>query len=96
MQEPLRHGQRRFGLLTRAANDDEVVCPSCQPVAGLAHGLIERVEEYIRPERTRDPALRDPRLGRLPSVTVDYACGEKAADQLQHASIADLFCNQTD
>ena len=64
------------------------------PISGK-FGASKHQGYLLRSGRT-DPALRDPSLGRLPSVTVDYACGEKAADQLQHASIADLFCNQTD
>src|SRR4051812_24204108 len=48
-QEPVRQGEGSFGLLTRLADDDEVVRPPRQPIAGLGHGTIERREEDVRP-----------------------------------------------
>src|SRR4051795_2191078 len=73
-QEPVCQGQGRFGLLTGLADDDEVVRPPRQPIAGLGHGTIERREEDVRPQRACDPALRDPRRGRLPFPGLDHSC----------------------
>src|SRR3954454_20619936 len=93
-QEPVRQGEGSFGLLTRLADDDEVVRPPRQPIAGLGHGTIERREEDVRPQRARDPALRDPRRGRMPFPGLDHPCIEKAPDQVQNTPIADLGRDQ--
>src|SRR3954462_2282206 len=93
-QEPVCQGEGSFGLLTGLADDDEVVRPPRQPIAGLGHGTIERREEDVRPQRACDPALRDPRRGRMPFPGLDHSCVKKAPDQVQNTSIADLGRDQ--
>src|SRR3712207_9486965 len=86
-QEAVCQGKGSFGLLTSLAEDDEVVRPPRQPIAGLGHGTIKRREEDVRPQRACYPALRDPRCGRLPLPGLDHSCVKKAPDQVQNTSI---------
>ena len=94
VQERARRRQRCFGFLTCAADDDEVVRPARQPIAGFGHRLIKRREINIRPQRTGNSALRNAGLGRLPRAVNDHSGFEKTADQLQNSSVADFFGDQ--
>src|ERR1700730_2152497 len=87
-------GPGRLGLLDGSADNDEVIRPARHPISGRGHGVIEGRQENVRPERAGYPALRDPRLGRFPSAVGDHSCFEKASDQLQNTSIADLIADQ--
>src|SRR5215831_9644932 len=95
VQECARRRQRCLGFLTRATNDDEVVRPARQPIAGFGHRVIKRREINVRPQRTGNSALRNSGLGRLPRTVNDHSGFEKTADQPQNSSVADFLGNQT-
>src|SRR5207344_3531687 len=90
-QEFFRRDQCGFGFLAGPADNDEVVRPARQPVTSLDHGVIERRQENIRPQRACYSALRNARLGRLPALFRDHSCFKKTSDHLQNAPIANLF-----
>jgi hypothetical protein len=48
-QERACRCQRCLGFLTPPTNDDEVICPSRQPIAGFGHRVIKRREIDVRP-----------------------------------------------
>src|SRR6516165_3594800 len=94
LQECFRQRQRGFGVLTRVANDDEVIRKPRQPVAGFGHGMVKRREIDIRPQRAGYTSLRNSRPSRFPRSIHHHPCFEKTTDQSQHRSIADLLADQ--
>src|SRR5215470_11584181 len=94
VQEHAGRRHRSLGFLTRATNDDEVVCPARQPIAGFSHRMIKRCEINVRPQRTGNSALRNAGLGRLPRTVDNRSSFEKTADQLQNSSVADFRSDQ--
>src|SRR6516165_2393468 len=94
VQERAGRRHRSLGFLTRATNDDEVICPARQPIAGFSHRMIKRCEINVRPQRTGNSALRNAGLGRLPRTVDNRSSFEKTADQLQNLSVADFRSDQ--
>src|SRR6201997_3953950 len=87
-------GPGRFGLLDGFGRQRRSRPPSASPDIRPQSWRDKRRQENVRPKRAGGPALRDARLGRFPSSVGDHSCFEKASDQLQNTSIADLIADQ--
>src|SRR5262249_38838850 len=62
VQERAGRRHRSLGFLTRATNDDEVICPARQPIAGFSHRMIKRYEINVRPQGLATPPCGTPVL----------------------------------